>query len=267
MAWIKFLIIILFLTGCESKVIVTNPLRPAFQSVFDVSKREWVQTDNISIKVGEEIKLQVGVVTKEGKKIALTPDYWRIEGDNAGIIDNNGIFKAIKQGKIKVIAQIKPWTKIYEITIINSPSIINTPEEIFPSFPLPSPTPPGVAHPIPTTPSSSSLSEKAINLLPEIPSNVKEIGVTATSIKIQWNSSARATGYNLYKDSVLIEKNFKNNIYTFKNLSPDTSYIFAVSAVNEYGESEKASLKIQTLISSSSDARYEEVISTAIFDF
>jgi len=70
---------------------------------------------------------------------------------------------------------------------------------------------------------------------PEMPLNVRAIGITQTQATISWNAVAGATSYDL---------NFNGNIVNqpatfrrFTNLIPDTRYTFSVRAVNSSGAS------------------------------
>lgn len=82
--------------------------------------------------------------------------------------------------------------------------------------------------------------------LPDLPANLYEKETGPTWIKVQWDSAKGAKSYNLYLDNQLAFKGRDIPIFTFENLQPETLYLLGVSAVNEYGETEKVKITART---------------------
>lgn len=78
---------------------------------------------------------------------------------------------------------------------------------------------------------------------PTAPANLVVVSVTTGSVALSWDNSASATGYNVYKNGVLVNSSpYPSNNYTVVGLSASTMYQFQVSAVNSVGESAKSSV-------------------------
>jgi surface protein len=66
---------------------------------------------------------------------------------------------------------------------------------------------------------------------------ILELDVSSTTVIATWNASPGADYYNLYIDGNVVGIVTTELTFTFEELTPDTSYLFGVSAVNEFGES------------------------------
>ena len=79
---------------------------------------------------------------------------------------------------------------------------------------------------------------------PMVPSapKVKAEATSDTTIVLTWNPVMTATSYNVYSDTVVIAT-VTETTYTVTGLKADTEYCFAVTAINENGES-KASEQV-----------------------
>lgn len=64
--------------------------------------------------------------------------------------------------------------------------------------------------------------------------------------------------YNVYRDGVKIASGIKDTIYTDTGLEPNTTYMYQVSAENEYGESELSEPVTVTTEESPADNEDEE---------
>ncbi|MGC8818636.1 MAG: S8 family serine peptidase [Athalassotoga sp.] len=95
---------------------------------------------------------------------------------------------------------------------------------------------------------------------PSAPSDLYYTAVTSNSISIGWSPSPLASGYNVYRSTNGI--NFSkiastfNTYYTDVNLSPSTTYYYAVTAYNPSGESGYSNQIIVTTPSAPIPAEY-----------
>jgi len=67
---------------------------------------------------------------------------------------------------------------------------------------------------------------------PTIPTNLSATAISTTEIDLSWTASTDnvgVTGYNIYRDSVLIDTSATNS-YSDTGLIPDTEYTYTVSA-------------------------------------
>lgn len=81
-------------------------------------------------------------------------------------------------------------------------------------------------------------------IFPKAPAGLKAAGVTADSVKLQWNAVRGATGYVVYryypeKNAFGKLKTVKTTAYTVKNLAPAAADYFAVRA---YAKTEKGNI-------------------------
>jgi len=85
---------------------------------------------------------------------------------------------------------------------------------------------------------------------PSVPENLFYSDLTSKSLTLSWDASADnagVTGYEVYKDEVLIATVAVNSIHITK-LIPATSYRFAVRATDKAGNiSDSSSLQVTTL--------------------
>ena len=80
-----------------------------------------------------------------------------------------------------------------------------------------------------------------LNIVPDVPANVKVEATSEMSVKVSWDASENAKRYYIYSADTLVAK----TTYTFYNivgLTPDTEYCFTVSAFNSDVESEESEL-------------------------
>ena len=75
---------------------------------------------------------------------------------------------------------------------------------------------------------------------PVTPENLKAVAISGSEIKLTWNPVDNASGYNVYQGTTFLA-NVKETSYVVANLDYNTTYCFAVSAVN--GEIESAKTK------------------------
>jgi prepilin-type N-terminal cleavage/methylation domain-containing protein len=66
---------------------------------------------------------------------------------------------------------------------------------------------------------------------------ILELEVNPTTVIATWNASFGADYYNLYIDGIVFGIATTELTFTFEDLTPSTTYVFGVSAVNEFGES------------------------------
>ena len=77
--------------------------------------------------------------------------------------------------------------------------------------------------------------------IPNTPTNLQAPAKTSTSITLQWDASAAATGYRLYKGNIIIYEGKAQN-YIDTGLSASTIYNYSISAFNLTGESAKSAI-------------------------
>lgn len=77
-------------------------------------------------------------------------------------------------------------------------------------------------------------------IAPLTPTGLTLVSKTATIISLKWNSSVNATAYRLYRGNTKVYDGTKTE-FTDSELTPNTSYSYTVSAVNDVGESLKSS--------------------------
>lgn len=97
---------------------------------------------------------------------------------------------------------------------------------------------------------------------PTVPGNLSADSITSTSVSLKWASSTSPSGikeYQIYQDHVLIGST-TNQSYRCSNLKPDTTYKFAVRAVDKKGKLSGLSniVTVKTLPNSGNggDAKY-----------
>jgi len=84
---------------------------------------------------------------------------------------------------------------------------------------------------------------------PSSPTGLAASEITPTGAKLSWNAVSGATGYNLYRDGAKVNGTpVAATSTTVTDLSPSTTYSFAVTAVNSGGESgHSATASVTTL--------------------
>ena len=86
-----------------------------------------------------------------------------------------------------------------------------------------------------------SIIDKTLNVAPDSPTNIISTS-TDDSIRLTWSPVNGAASYKVYRDGVLIGENVSENIFTdtgtpaLAGLTPNTSYQYTITAVNEFGE-------------------------------
>ena len=91
----------------------------------------------------------------------------------------------------------------------------------------------------------SASSESACATTLEAPKAPEAPVVTAiangdNAVILTWNAVENATSYNIYQGTNVIALGIAEMTYTVENLTPNTTYCFIVTAVNEIGESENS---------------------------
>lgn len=82
--------------------------------------------------------------------------------------------------------------------------------------------------------------------IPPIPSNFRLSSSTEATATLAWSAVDGATGYKLYRDGILIAT-LTGTSYT-DTIQPFTSYIYTLTAYNDSGESDPASISVQIII-------------------
>lgn len=104
------------------------------------------------------------------------------------------------------------------------------------------------------TPSATGSSGN-INTALSIPSDFLKLSYNDYySAELKWTQITGAKSYKIYQDGKIIADNLTDNIYSVKNLTPNTDYTFDIVAVNGIGESNKSSLRLRTFIPSNSSS-------------
>lgn len=90
-----------------------------------------------------------------------------------------------------------------------------------------------------------SLKSNTVNIKPVVSIPNAPTGLKATAgnkeVSLTWNSTASATGYNVYESNVKLNSTLiTGTSYMVTGLTNGTSYSFAVTAVNSTGESSKS---------------------------
>jgi endonuclease I len=87
------------------------------------------------------------------------------------------------------------------------------------------------------------------NLPPLAPSNLSAGTITQTSVTLTWSdNSIDETGFRVYQDDDSLTTTAANvTTYSAENLTPATHYVFIVTAINQNGESNGATLELVTL--------------------
>ncbi|BBJ28280.1 S8 family serine peptidase [Athalassotoga saccharophila] len=79
------------------------------------------------------------------------------------------------------------------------------------------------------------------NTSPSNPTGLYYTNVTSNSVSLAWSPSPLASGYNIYRSTNGVNfskiSSTPNTYYTDTNLSPSTTYYYAVTAYNPFGES------------------------------
>src|SRR5512133_3776581 len=118
---------------------------------------------------------------------------------------------------------------------------------------------------------SATVNAKTQSAAPAVPTGLASGTITNNSIAINWSSVTGATAYLIHAgtsaaslqkvDSVTI------NTYTYKNLSANTKYYFAVASVNASGKSElTAAINATTQLAVSVHTLANRVVSTGTYD-
>ena len=80
---------------------------------------------------------------------------------------------------------------------------------------------------------------------PDAPQNFRQTSKDYFSIGLAWDAVDNASGYRLYRDGVLIAA-ITGTTYTDSNVQPNGSYIYAVKAYNDDGESDSTVITAKT---------------------
>jgi len=97
----------------------------------------------------------------------------------------------------------------------------------------------------------------SISTLSSIPVNLRSISSTTILLNLAWNEIKGASGYNLYRsntlDGIYLKVNehiLTNSTYSDTNVTPDTTYFYKVSSINNSAESTYSTpLSVSTLSS------------------
>lgn len=95
---------------------------------------------------------------------------------------------------------------------------------------------------------SRDLETPPIPIVPNTPTNLNVSAVTSTTLRLTWGLVTGATGYNVYRDNVLVASNTPTTELLVTGLLPGNSYAFKVSAVNVAGESPKSPVYVGTTL-------------------
>ena len=84
---------------------------------------------------------------------------------------------------------------------------------------------------------------------PTTPSNLRSDSIRTHTARLTWQDNANnETGFNIYRNNILIHKTGANTTYyTLSNLLANRSYTYRISAYNTQGESNKISTSFTTL--------------------
>ena len=165
------------------------------------------------------------------------------EKNKAVVLDTPVVLKENKTGDCSFIPEppqpspsvtILPTPKPTTVTVTPTPTPTPTVTVAPTATPTPTPTP---------TPTSTSISA------PSAPTGLNKSDVTQTSFTLTWTAVTGATGYKVYKDSVLYADNVTGTSKAITGLTAGTTYSMQVSAVNSAGESAKSTaLSVVTAI-------------------
>lgn len=81
---------------------------------------------------------------------------------------------------------------------------------------------------------------------PEQVVNLRAVDVGFSYITITWDNVAGADAYRVYRDGVLLSEQ-TDTIYGDSRLTPETTYTYGVSAVNEIGETTATEITVSTI--------------------
>lgn len=97
------------------------------------------------------------------------------------------------------------------------------------------------------TSTPSTVSFKTPQTIPTVPTTLTITG-TKDSATLRWSGIYNASSYNIYRNGNLVKTvNAPTNLYQDLGLSAGTTYNYAVSAVNELGESMKKEVNFTTI--------------------
>jgi len=100
---------------------------------------------------------------------------------------------------------------------------------------------------------------------PATPTGFYSPSKTDTSVNLSWNSVIGSTGYNLYLGSTKVNLYpITSNAYTITGLAGNTTYNFAVKAINSYGESSPNVIYVTT---ASSQTKYQITLPAHTFSY
>jgi poly(3-hydroxybutyrate) depolymerase len=75
--------------------------------------------------------------------------------------------------------------------------------------------------------------------IPAAPTGLSVTGTTGSSVSLSWSASSGATSYNVYRGGAKVGSSTSTS-YTDSGLAANTTYSYAVTAVNSVGESAKS---------------------------
>ncbi|GAB6989215.1 PQQ-dependent sugar dehydrogenase [Paenibacillus pini] len=93
---------------------------------------------------------------------------------------------------------------------------------------------------------------------PTEPTNVQATSVTSTTATLSWTASlddVGVTGYDLYKNDIVVKANITGTTYTYTGLTADTTYVFTVKAKDAAGNISKASNPLSVKTSTQADTQ------------
>lgn len=122
-----------------------------------------------------------------------------------------------------------------------------------------------------TSAKSATVNAKTQSAAPAVPGGLSSGTVTNNSIVINWTTVTGATAYLIYAgtsaSSLQKVDSVTTNNYTYKNLSSNTQYFFAVSSVNASGKSElTVAINATTQPAVSVHKLSNRVVSTGTYD-
>ena len=89
---------------------------------------------------------------------------------------------------------------------------------------------------------------------PSTPTGFAASVLTDTTVKLSWTASDEVTGYKLYRNGILIAT-LTDTSYT-DTIQPFTSYIYTLTAYNDNGESDPATISVQIIIPPESPSNF-----------
>ena len=98
----------------------------------------------------------------------------------------------------------------------------------------------------PTVMPSEAPANSAKSTRPSAPANLQVAVPGQRNIRLAWDNTPNATGYNIYKNGTLYLENIHESVQEIKDLKGNTSYLIEVTSLNSNGESLRTPLQVYT---------------------